>query len=156
MIVVRNWRSHDVQSQVPLSVISAKVKLADLCKSMLSEYTSVDNARRGSPEKKSVSARWKRSVCGHAAQRWRVELHFQESPGDRRQLHARCRPAQGRRCCLWSVLCKTILAMLDNGMRVGEMHTAAAGTAELGEELGNTHDAVFVRVRGPWGPARGV
>ena len=38
-------------------MISAKVKLADLCKSMLSEYTRVLNARRGSPEKKSVSAR---------------------------------------------------------------------------------------------------
>lgn len=42
---------------VPRSVISAKVRLADLCKSMLSEYTSVLNARSGSPEKKSVSAR---------------------------------------------------------------------------------------------------
>lgn len=42
---------------IPLSVISAKVKLADLCKSILSEYTRVLNARRGSPEKKSVSAR---------------------------------------------------------------------------------------------------
>lgn len=46
-----------MQGPVPLSVISAKVKLADLCKSMLSEYTRVLNARRGSPEKKSVSAR---------------------------------------------------------------------------------------------------
>lgn len=43
---------------VPLSVISANVKLADRCKSMLSEYTRVLNARRGSPEKKSVSARY--------------------------------------------------------------------------------------------------
>jgi len=45
-------------------VISAKVKLADLCKSMLSEYTSVLNALRGSPEKKSVSARCSGSVGG--------------------------------------------------------------------------------------------
>lgn len=43
-------------------MISAKVKLADLCKSMLSEYTRVLNARRGSPEKKSVSARWSGSI----------------------------------------------------------------------------------------------
>jgi hypothetical protein len=47
---------------VPRSVISAKVKLADRCKSMLSEYTRVLNARRGSPEKKSVSARCEESV----------------------------------------------------------------------------------------------
>jgi hypothetical protein len=49
---------------LPLSVISAKVKLADLCKSMLSEYTRVLNARRGSPEKKSVSARCSGSEWG--------------------------------------------------------------------------------------------
>ena len=45
-------------SLTSLSVISAKVKLADRCKSMLSEYTRVLNARKGSPEKKSVSARY--------------------------------------------------------------------------------------------------
>lgn len=45
------------QGCIPLSVISANVKLADRCKSMLSEYTRVLSARRGSPEKKSVSAR---------------------------------------------------------------------------------------------------
>lgn len=44
--------------RIPRSVISAKVKLADRCKSMFSEYTKVLNARRGSPEKKSVSARY--------------------------------------------------------------------------------------------------
>lgn len=47
-------------------MISAKVKLADLCKSMLSEYTSVLNARSGSPEKKSVSARWQSVSPGGA------------------------------------------------------------------------------------------
>ena len=46
-----------VPGHVPRSVISANVKLADRCRSMLSEYTSVLSARRGSPEKKSVSAR---------------------------------------------------------------------------------------------------
>ena len=46
-----------MQTAVPRSVISAKVKLADRCKSMLSEYTRVLNARRGSPEKKAVSPR---------------------------------------------------------------------------------------------------
>jgi len=50
------------------SVISAKVKLADRCKSMLSEYTRVLNARRGSPEKKSVSARCG-SQCVHMMRR---------------------------------------------------------------------------------------
>lgn len=113
----------DVQSQVPRSVISAKVKLADLCKSMLSEYTRVDNARRGSPEKKSVSARWQRSVCRRAAQRRREQVHFQGSLGDRRQLHARCRPALGRRCCPWSVLCATRLVTLRDGRReVGDAY----------------------------------
>lgn len=29
--------------------------------------------------------------------------------------------------------------MLRDGRRVGEMHTAAAGAAELGEELGHAH-----------------
>lgn len=50
------------QAHIPLSVISAKVKLADRCKSILSEYTRVLNARKGSPEKKSVSARCTRSA----------------------------------------------------------------------------------------------
>lgn len=131
--------------QVPLSVISAKVKLADLCKSMLSEYTSVDKARRGSPEKKSVSARWRQSVCRRAAYMGSGEVHFQGSPADRRQLHARYQPAQGRRCCPWSVLCRFVLAVLDDGMWSGEMHTAAAGAAELGEKA---HDADAVCLSG--------
>lgn len=41
----------------PRSVISANVKLADRCRSTLSEYTSVVRASNGGPEKKSVSAR---------------------------------------------------------------------------------------------------
>lgn len=62
------------------SVISAKVKLADRCRSMLSEYTSVLSARRGSPEKKSVSAR-----CGSQYGRWdgesdAVQLTFSRKP----------------------------------------------------------------------------
>lgn len=44
---------------VPRSVISANVKLALRWRSMLSEKTSVLRARRGSPEKKSVSPRWR-------------------------------------------------------------------------------------------------
>lgn len=40
---------------IPLSVISANVKLALRCKSTFSEYTRVLNERKGSPEKKSVS-----------------------------------------------------------------------------------------------------
>jgi hypothetical protein len=58
-------------SCIPLSVISAKVKLADRCKSILSEYTSVLSARRGSPEKKSVSAR---CVLGQLGGRGEGEL----------------------------------------------------------------------------------
>ena len=42
---------------VPRSVISAKVKLALRCRSIFSEKTRVLRARRGSPEKKSVSPR---------------------------------------------------------------------------------------------------
>ena len=45
---------------VPLSVISAKVRLALRWRSMLSEKTKVLSARRGSPEKKSVSPRFSR------------------------------------------------------------------------------------------------
>ena len=44
----------------PRSVISAKVKLALRWRSTLSEYTRVLRARRGSPAKKSVSARYER------------------------------------------------------------------------------------------------
>jgi hypothetical protein len=39
-------------------VISANVKLALRCRSILSENTRVLRARSGSPEKKSVSALW--------------------------------------------------------------------------------------------------
>lgn len=109
---------------------------------MLSEYTSVDSARRGSPEKKSVSARWRRSVNGVAAQSGRVEVRFQGSSGDRQQLRARCQPAQDRRCCPWSGLRDTTLARLDDEMRDGETRTTAARAAELGEEVGNAHDAM--------------
>jgi hypothetical protein len=49
---------------LPLSVISAKVKLALLCKSMFSEYTRVLRARSGSPEKKSVSPRYSNVSLG--------------------------------------------------------------------------------------------
>lgn len=66
---------------VPLSVISAKVKLADLCKSMLSEYTRVLNALRGAPEKKSVSARCSGSVGagrGHEGSDGQTDV-FQEA-----------------------------------------------------------------------------
>ena len=48
-------------SHVPRSVISANVRLALRCKSIFSEKTSVLRARRGSPEKKSVSPRCKES-----------------------------------------------------------------------------------------------
>ena len=44
-------------AHAPRSVISANVKLALLCRSMFSENTRVLRARRGSPEKKSVSPR---------------------------------------------------------------------------------------------------
>jgi len=47
----------------PLSVISAKVKLALLWRSTLSEKTSVLSARKGSPEKKSVSPRYSYQSC---------------------------------------------------------------------------------------------
>lgn len=48
-------KKHDVV--LPRSVISANVRLALRCKSMFSEKTRVLRARRGSPEKKSVSPR---------------------------------------------------------------------------------------------------
>lgn len=35
-----------------------------------------------------------------------------------------------------------MLARLDDEMWAGEMHTTAAGAAELGEEVGNAHDAI--------------
>lgn len=53
-------------STIPLSVISANVRLALRCRSMFWLYTSVLKAFSGSPEKKSVSAR-----CGFLCQRVR-------------------------------------------------------------------------------------
>ena len=57
------WQSRQHISRVsylfhalPRSVISANVKLALRCKSMFWLYTSVLNAAKGSPVKKSVSA----------------------------------------------------------------------------------------------------
>lgn len=58
----------------PLSVISAKVKLALRCRSTLSENTKVLKARNGSPEKKSVSPRLK--VVSIDLVRWGAFLHF--------------------------------------------------------------------------------
>ena len=113
-IVVRHGKSSWVRDRVPLSVISAKVKLADLCKSMLSEYTSVDNARRGSPEKKSVSARCGRQfveTCSIVA----VLIRSRGSPAGRQRLPARCPPAPGRICCLASALHHQRLVMLSDG-----------------------------------------
>jgi hypothetical protein len=47
---------------------------------MLSEYTRVLNARRGSPEKKSVSARYAWSVCaGAVVLRWGVVYILEEA-----------------------------------------------------------------------------
>ena len=60
--------------RIPRSVISAKVKLADRCKSMFSEYTKVLNARRGSPEKKSVSARYEGSASRCSGVGWGEEV----------------------------------------------------------------------------------
>lgn len=58
------WPSHAICetkvlacTNIPRSVISAKVRLALRCKSILSEKTKVLRARNGSPEKKSVSPR---------------------------------------------------------------------------------------------------
>jgi hypothetical protein len=59
---LRDWRTSlsDSVFNVPLSVISANVKLALRCRSTLSENTKVLRARSGSPEKKSVSPRYHR------------------------------------------------------------------------------------------------
>ncbi len=49
-----------MQRRKPFSVISAKAKAADRCKSTLSEKANVESARNGSPSKKLVSARSKK------------------------------------------------------------------------------------------------
>ena len=54
----RDSRGDDAAA--PRSVISANVKLALLWRSMFSENTKVLRARRGSPEKKSISPRCSR------------------------------------------------------------------------------------------------
>lgn len=64
------WRGYPARSSLrmyaPRSVISANVRLALLWRSMLSENTRVLRARRGSPEKKSVSPRYGLSAKEHA------------------------------------------------------------------------------------------
>jgi hypothetical protein len=80
---------------IPRSVISAKVKLALRCKSMFSENTSVLSARRGSPEKKSVSPRCilgkKMSETNQNELRLVVQCsHFRGTVTSPQQLRARC------------------------------------------------------------------
>lgn len=65
---------------VPFSVISAKAKAADLCKSTLSEYASVERARRGSPSKKFVLLRSVQSVSIlHLGGNFNAGHYFQEN-----------------------------------------------------------------------------
>lgn len=61
-----------IECCAPLSVISAKVKLALRCRSMLCEYTRVLRALRGSPVKKSVSCRCRRASVKMFRQSTRV------------------------------------------------------------------------------------
>lgn len=75
----------------PRSVISAKVRLALRWRSILSEKTSVLRARRGSPEKKSVSPRCK-SVSGALVSACiSIDAHSRDIEGGRPQPPARCR-----------------------------------------------------------------
>ena len=77
----------------PLSVISAKVRLALRCRSILCEYTRVLRACNGSPVKKSVSCLYA-MVSRGASRAWnsKVDQHSRESSTNRRRLPARCRP----------------------------------------------------------------
>lgn len=63
MLTLQPTEVHTVLPRVqniPRSVISANVRLALRWRSMFSEKTRVLSARRGSPEKKSVSPRYNR------------------------------------------------------------------------------------------------
>lgn len=90
---------------VPRSVISAKVKLALRWRSMFSENTKVLKARRGSPEKKSVSPRCARSVMvqlgdealGRCLSAWEEYRHFQGTGEGRQRPRVRCRRGRARR-----------------------------------------------------------
>lgn len=81
----------------PLSVISAKVKLALRCKSILSENTSVLRARSGSPEKKSVSPRWYSVSRRHSDRsHWGHDKRFRDTGAGRPRPPARCQREPAR------------------------------------------------------------
>lgn len=91
-------------SFLPLSVISANVRLALRCRSRLSEYTSVLSACKGGPEKKSTSALY--GIVSYDAMLL-DECHYERSRGiraARRLLLARFQPAHCRRVRHWIVL----------------------------------------------------
>lgn len=74
----------------PRSVISANVRLALRWRSILSEKTSVLRARRGSPEKKSVSPRC-RIVSDAPVSSWgSVDVRFRDIAGDQPLPPVRC------------------------------------------------------------------
>ena len=137
--------------RVPRSVISAKVKLADRCKSMLSEYTSVLKARRGSPEKKSVSARCRRSECGGACSGWWWRYVFEEAQqvGDGFALavgqHGVIDAVLGASCAI-----EPLVVLCDSG------RARCIPPQQVPQSLEKKWETPIVAVQGPRGPARGV
>lgn len=82
---------------IPRSVISAKVRLALLWRSMFSENTKVLKARRGSPEKKSVSPRCEQESASQLTKRSPItdqnglmNQRFRDTVTSQRQPRARC------------------------------------------------------------------
>lgn len=92
----------------PRSVISANVKLALRWRSRLSEKTRVLRARRGSPEKKSVSPRYSSVSTKHSSPRGLgfIVVHSRDTVGGLQPLPARCPRGPVRRghrgICLWT------------------------------------------------------
>lgn len=112
----------------PLSVISANVRLALRCRSMLSEKTRVLRALRGSPEKKSVSPRWDLSISGAIIKGPERNEHFRDTAGGRRLPPARCRREQARKGHrgIWLV---GISKGQDGCIVATDRHTSTAGGA---------------------------
>ncbi len=90
------------ERSLPRSVISANVRLALRWRSIFSEYTRVLKARRGSPEKKSVSPRYAMLALYPSRHSSKEELacgdlHFRGIVASRQRLLVRYQQGRARR-----------------------------------------------------------
>jgi hypothetical protein len=126
-IVSAAFEIASVSLHIPRSVISANVKLALRCRSTLSEYTSVLNALKGSPEKKSVSPRCDevRSILCHG--RRAGDVRSRGIVASRRRLLVRCPRGRARRGYPWSDLrCRSENATTGIKVAITNLHKSCS------------------------------